>query len=92
MSYQDQFKKVLLSSPHAICGRHGLTDEFLNHVQQLLKRYKTIKIKVLKSIATKSNIANFADQIANATNCFVLDIRGNMIIFSVYEMKKKKKN
>lgn len=92
MNYQNEFKKVLLSSPHATLGKKGLTDQFLTHVQQLLKRYKIIKIKVLKSIATKSNIASFADQIAQATNCYVLDVRGKMIIFSVYEMNKKKKN
>jgi RNA-binding protein len=89
MSYQDKFKKVLLSSPHAICGRRGLTDEFLTHVQHLLKRYKIIKIKVLKSIDSKSNITDLANQIAHATGSNVLDVRGKTIIFSVYGMKKK---
>ena len=88
MSNQDEFKKVQLSSPHAICGKQGLTDEFLTHVQQLLKRYKIIKIKVLKSIATKSNITSFAERISQATNSYVLDVRGKMIIISVHELKK----
>jgi len=88
MSNHNEFKKVLLSSPHAILGKKGLTDDFLTHVQKLLKRYKTIKIKVLKSIATKSNIANFADKISQATNSYVLDVRGKMIVISVYELKK----
>ena len=89
MSYQDQFKKALLSSPHATLGKKGITDEFLTHVQQLLKRYKVIKIKVLKSIATKSNIRSFANQISQATNSYVLDVRGKMIVLSMYELKKK---
>ena len=88
MSNQDEFKKVQLSSPHATLGKKGLTDEFLTHVQLLLKRYKTIKIKVLKSIATKSNIIKFADQISQATNSYVLDVRGKMIVISMYELKK----
>jgi RNA-binding protein YhbY len=88
MSYQNEFKKVLLSSPHATLGKKGLTDEFLAHIQQLLKRNKIIKIKLLKSIANKSNITNFANQIAQATNSYVLDVRGKMIIFSVYKLKK----
>jgi len=88
MTYQNEFKKVLLSSPHAICGRRGLTDEFLIHVQKLLKRYKIIKIKILKSIATKSNIAGFADKISQATNSYVVDVRGKMIVISVNEIKK----
>ena len=88
MSYQKEFKKVMLSSPHVTLGKKGLTDEFLSHVQQLLKRYKIIKIKVLKSVGTKSNITNFANQISQATNSHVLDVRGKMIIISVYELKK----
>jgi len=88
MSYQNKFKKVMLSSPHATLGKKGLTDEFLSHVQQLLKRYKIIKIKVLKSIATKSNITNFANQISQATNSHVLDVRGKTIVISVYKLKE----
>ena len=78
----------MLSSPHATLGKKGLTDEFLSHVQQLLKRYKIIKIKVLKSIATKSNITNFANQISQATNSHVLDVRGKTIVISVYKLKE----
>lgn len=88
MSNQNEFKKVQLSSPHVILGKKGLTDDFLAHVQKLLKRYKTIKIKVLKSVATKSNITSFADKISQATNSHVLDVRGKMIVISVYELKK----
>lgn len=88
-SHQNEFKKVLLSPPHAICGRRGLSDDFLTHVQLLLKRYKTIKIKVSKSIGTKSNIKSFADQISQATNSYVLDVRGRMIVISVYNLKNK---
>ena len=88
MSYQNEFKKVLLSSPHATLGKKGLTDEFLTHVQRLLKRYKIIKIEILKSVATKSNITSFAEKISQATNSHVLDVRGKMIVISVYELEK----
>jgi len=88
MSYQNEFKKVLLSSPHVTLGKKGLTNEFLTHVQQLLKRYRTIKIKVLKSVATKSNITRFANQISQETNSYVLDVRGKMIVISVFELNK----
>jgi len=68
MSHQNEFKKVLLSPPHAICGKQGITEEFILHVQHLLKKYKIIKIKMLKSIATKTNIRSIAEQISNSTN------------------------
>ena len=87
---QDEFKKVLLSPPHCILGKKGITDEFIAHVRQLLKRYKIIKIKILKSIATKSNIKSIADQISQATDSHVLDVRGKTIIISKRQIKKKK--
>ncbi|UCC19399.1 MAG: YhbY family RNA-binding protein, partial [Promethearchaeota archaeon] len=80
--------KALLSQPHCILGKHGLTDEFISHVAKLLKRYKIIKVKALKSIATKSNIKELGEKISNLTNSYLLDIRGKIFILSVYDIKK----
>ncbi len=89
MSQQEEFRKVLLSSPHAICGKQGLTDEFLTHVQKLLKRYKIIKIKALKSIAIKSNVKEIAHNISKNTESYLLDVRGFTFIISKYPIEKK---
>ena len=88
MSHQNEFKKVLLSSPHATLGKKGITDEFILHVQHLLKKYKIIKIKMLKSIATKNNIRSIAEQISNSTNSNLLDVRGKTIIISKKKINK----
>ncbi len=88
MSHQNEFKKVLLSPPHAICGKQGITEEFILHVQHLLKKYKIIKIKMLKSIATKTNIRSIAEQISNSTNSNLLDVRGKTIIISKKKINK----
>ena len=88
MSHQNEFKKALLSPPHAILGKKGITEEFIAHIQHLLKKYKTIKIKMLKSIATKKNIQSIAEQISNSTNSYLLDVRGKTIILSVKNIKK----
>ena len=74
--------KVLLSEPHAILGKNGITNEFINHVSKLLKRYKIIKIKALKSVVNKSNIKLIASQISEATNSYLLDVRGFTFIIS----------
>ena len=84
MDYQEQYKKVLLSSPHCILGKKGITNEFIEHVAKLLKRKKIIKIKALKTVGTKENIALLAKTISESTNSEILDIRGKMII-----LKKK---
>jgi len=90
MSHQNEYIKVLLSPPHALLGKKGITEEFVLHVQQLLKKYKIIKIKMLKSIATKTNISGIVEQLTNSTNSYLLDIRGKTIIISLKEIKKKK--
>ncbi|MFX1380712.1 MAG: YhbY family RNA-binding protein [Promethearchaeota archaeon] len=88
MSYQKEFKKALLSQPHCILGKHGVSEEFISHVVKLLKRYKVIKVKALKSIATKSNIEELAQKISKLTNSYLIDIRGKIFILSQYDIKK----
>lgn len=85
MDYQDKFKQVLLASPHCNLGKNGITDEFLRHVAKLLKRYKIIKIRGLKTIASKSNIQQIAKEISELTGSRVLDVRGKMIILGKYK-------
>ena len=88
MSYQKEFKKTLLSQPHCILGKYGVSDEFISHVTKLLKRYKILKVKALKSVATKSNIEELAQKIAKLTNSYLIDIRGKIFILSLYDIKK----
>ena len=64
MDYTEVFKKVLLEEPHCILGKNGITEEFVTHVNTLLKKYKVIKVKALKSVATKSNIKDIAAQVS----------------------------
>jgi RNA-binding protein YhbY len=88
MDYQQEFKNVLLSQPHCILGKNGISTEFITHVLQLLKRYKIIKIKALRSIATRANINELAKNISNLTNSHLLDVRGKIIILSKYNIEK----
>ncbi|MFX0104268.1 MAG: YhbY family RNA-binding protein [Candidatus Hodarchaeota archaeon] len=78
----------MLGEPHVILGKKGITKEFINHILKLLKRYKIIKIKILRSIATKSNIKILANEISKLTNSHILDIRGKICVLSLYEIKK----
>lgn len=89
MVYSEDFKRVLLSEPHVILGKKGITDEFISHINKLLKRYKIIKIKALKTVANKSNIKEIATSIADATESYLLDVRGLKFIISKDKMKRK---
>ena len=86
MSYQKEFKQALLSQPHCILGKQGVSEEFVNHVTTLLKRYKIIKVKALKSVASKTNIKELAQKISKLTNSNLLDIRGKIFILSLYKI------
>ena len=88
MDNHEDFKKALLSEPHAILGKNGLTPEFIKHVVGLLKRYKIIKIKALKSIASKTNIKDIAHSLAEKTHSYLLDLRGKTFIISKYQLEK----
>ena len=88
MEYQKEFKKALLSPPHCILGKSGITNEFVSHVAKFLKRYRIIKIKALKTIASKSNIKDVANKISQLTNSDLLDIRGRIFILSLKSIKK----
>ena len=89
MNYNEEFKKVLLGEPHMILGKKGITSELIAHASNLLKKHKIIKIKALKSIATKSNIKNLAKQITDSTDSYLLDLRGKIFIISSTKIKNE---
>lgn len=88
MDYQKEFKNALSSQPNCILGKSGITNEFVNHVNKLLKRYKVIKIKALRSVATKSNIKELANKISELTNSYLIDVRGKIFILSLHDFNK----
>ena len=87
MDYEDEYKRTLVSPPHCNLGKNGLSDEFIAHVTKLLKKYKIIKIKVLKSALHLSNTKDLAKQIVKATDSHILDTRGRTIIISKRQLK-----
>jgi RNA-binding protein YhbY len=89
MRNSEEFKKVLKAKPNCFLGKKGITKEFITHTNQLLKRYKTIKIKVSKAVADLSNMKDLANQISKATESSILDTRGNTIIISKQYLSKK---
>ena len=84
MDEKTKFKNVLLSDPHTILGKKGLHNNkgFINHVNQLLKTHKIIKIKILKTALHDMKIDELAHHIAQKTESYLLDLRGRTIILS----------
>ncbi len=89
MGYSKEFKQFLLNDQQFILGKKGITDEFVDYLNKLLKRNKIIKIKTLSSIANKLNIKELANKIAEKTNSYLLDVRGKIIIISKTQIDKR---
>ncbi len=88
MDYQKEFKKTLISQPHCILGKNGVSNKFIDHVLLLLKRYKIIKVKALKTAANKSNIKELANEVSRLTNSHLVDVRGRIFILSLKKFEK----
>lgn len=87
MDYKEKFNKTQLSKPHCILGKNGITTEFISHVSRLLKRFRVIKIKALKTVASKSNIKDIAIKISKLTDSHLIDVRGKIFILSLKQIK-----
>ncbi len=82
--YKKRFQEVLLNKPHCILGKKGIDDNegFIKHVQDLLKKHKIIKIKLLKTALHGEIVEDIAQKIADNTDSYLLDLRGKIIIIS----------
>ena len=88
MDYKKEFKKTLISPPHCILGKKRISNKFIEHVILLLKRYKIIKVKALKTAANKSNIKEIAIEVSRETNSYLIDVRGRIFILSLKKFEK----
>ena len=88
MDYKEEFKKTLISPPHCILGKKRISNKFIEHVILLLKRYKIIKVKALKTVANKSNIKEIAIEVSRETNSYLIDVRGRIFILSLKKFEK----
>jgi len=85
MNLSEKFKQVLTSSnTDCIIGKQGIEGNpgFLDHVKNLLKKHKIIKIKVLKSALTNNSLKELAEKLSERTNSYILDVRGKKFILS----------
>ncbi|MBN1216021.1 MAG: YhbY family RNA-binding protein [Candidatus Lokiarchaeota archaeon] len=84
MDLKQKFKEVMLGPPHCILGKKGImmNEGFISHIEDLLKKNKIIKIKLLKTSIYNMTLKEIADKIAKDTNSYLLDIRGRTLIIS----------
>ena len=59
-----------------------MTEDFIRHVKKLLKRYKMIKVKALRTAVREEDLEDLVKQLSEATNAHVLDLRGRTFVLS----------
>ncbi|MGV9197839.1 MAG: YhbY family RNA-binding protein [Promethearchaeia archaeon] len=82
-----EFKKVLLGKAHCRVGKSGITKDIIHHIENLLKKHKIIKVKVLRSYAFDKNIESIAKEIAEKSRSYLQDVRGKTFILSKNRIK-----
>ena len=63
-------------------GKHGITQTFLDHLKNILKKEKIVKIKILKEISMEQGNETLINKILEELNVYILDSRGNTFIIS----------
>ena len=79
-------EKIMLRSkakalePVLRMGKEGLSENFIEEVNKVLKKRKLIKIKLLKTSFDKKNKKEMMDSIIQRTNSELIDAVGNIIV------------
>ena len=63
-------------------GKNGITPTFLEHLKNILKKEKIVKIKILKDISMEKGNELLINKLIEDMNVYVLDSRGNTFIIS----------
>lgn len=69
-------------------GKSGITENFIKTFDDALEAHELVKVSVLPSYNDKKN--NFCDELCKNTNCDLVQIIGNQLIFYRESRKKDK--
>jgi RNA-binding protein YhbY len=64
-------------------GKAGVTDAFIAQARTILVKYRTLKIKVLKSALDEEKTDTLAKDVAKRTNAQLDDVRGHTFTLSL---------
>lgn len=76
------FNKVRLGPIDVHIGKNGITPGLIEHITQLLKQKKIVKIKIMRETAHEYGIDLIIEQLLNQLKVYVLDVRGYTFIIS----------
>lgn len=63
-------------------GKNGVTPELVEELNTLLSKYKTVRVKLLKSARLKQSRKDITEDVSLKTKSRLVDLRGNVFILS----------
>jgi len=61
-------------------GKNGVTKELIEEINLVLKKRKTVRLKMLRSAVQEKDRRQVMDEIKKKTKCRTADIRGRIVI------------
>ena len=82
MNMKELYEQVRESNPLVFIGKEKLNESVINHVNEMLKKKKIIKLKFQKSVKDKDEMYEIIMELSLKTKSFCLDHRGRAFILS----------
>ncbi|MBN2156348.1 MAG: YhbY family RNA-binding protein [Candidatus Lokiarchaeota archaeon] len=78
-----ELQEVRKNKARIIIGKNGVNSGIKKEISQNIKRYRFLKIKVLKTaLSSDYSIKNLISDLLSDTNFEVIEIRGSSVILS----------
>ena len=77
---KELMRRALEIEPTVHVGKDGLKDSLYEEIKMQIKKNRLIKVKVLAN--AESETKDIADDLAEATDVIVVDVRGSVVILT----------
>lgn len=89
-----EYQKILQERAHLQIGKNGISQNLIDHLQNLFKHQKLLKIKIMPDYANYHGMENILTELIEKIPIFIYDVRGFTAIISkrnFQNLKPKKK-
>lgn len=90
----EEYNEIAHGSPQLHIGKNGITPGLIEHLGQLFKKQKIVKIKVMPETANYIGMEKIITELIHHLPLYVYDVRGFTVIISkrkLPQLKAKKK-
>ena len=73
-------KEASALKPIIQIGKNGITESVIEELKKQIKANRLVKVKLLKSASYGQDMETLANQLAEATNSNLIEVRGNSVV------------